>query len=237
MGLIRVLIVSIAVAALWSCGGDGPNSDPEGNGTGVPPATNTESGVFGLFVLAPGQLAQAMSSDTVSAYQKNLIQDGRLTFAEYEAAALATVDCLEKAGYAVFHVPGELEYNRALATPGPGLSARGRYTFDIGADPSNRAGLLNDSVRCRAEFFDLVDLLWAEHTAPTEHDLQLGRAMIGACLRGKGLSVPENPSQKELFVHAWPPDGDGQGRGQPVADYWDCAKEAADELGLTGFIG
>lgn len=236
MGRVRrIIAISLIAAAPWGCGGEGANRVP--GGTVEPSIAGGPHDEFGVFVLAPGQLAAAMNQEGISAYQKNLIQDGRLTFAEYESAAFATVDCLEKAGFTVFHVSGELEYDRSQATPGPGLSARGRYKFDAGAAPSQRAELAEASGQCRAEYFDLVDLLWAEHTAPSEQDLQLGREMIAACLREKGLLVPDNPSQQELFVLAWPPDGDGQGRGQPVPVYWDCAKRAADELGLGGFIG
>lgn len=235
MSRIRVLIFAIITAALCGCGDDGQPRAPSPGRSVSTTATSTRPGEFGVFVLPAGQLAAAMDQEDLSSYQRDLIEDGRLTFAEYEAAAFATVDCLERAGYTVFHVPGELEHDRTNATPGPGLSARGRYKFDVGAASSERAGLLEASGRCRAEYFDLLDLIWAEHTAPSEQDLQRGRAMIGACLRDKGLTIPDNPSQQELFVHAWPPDGDGQ--GQPVAEYWDCAKRAADELGLTGFIG
>lgn len=43
-------------------------------------------------------------SPNLSAFQKDILEDGELTFAEFEGAVLAFVSCLESKGYSASHV-------------------------------------------------------------------------------------------------------------------------------------
>jgi hypothetical protein len=160
----------------------------------------------------------------LSAYQRAFLEDGVLTFAEYEAATLAYLQCLEDKGVIVQYDDGkELK-------DGPALSPRGQYLFTttLPHRPEKRATLSEFRAiesACGTEFADVVFQLWAEHVAPTQQELAAARDALGACLRGAGLDVPEHPSSTDFG---------------PVASsihYRDCSRQVSEEFGIPGFGG
>ncbi len=91
----------------------------------------------------------------LSEYQKGLLEDGRLTFPEYEQAVFRTVGCLEAAG---FHdIRTELR-----------SQSRG-YTIDVafpdGVSPEIAEASLDE---CFDESLSVVQVAFAEENRPTE---------------------------------------------------------------------
>jgi hypothetical protein len=130
-----------------------------------------------------------------------LLEDGALTFAEYESATFSTISCLEEGGIQVIHVEPAAVRSLESQQPGPRLTKRGRYEFivKIPAGQDLQAQTRNET-RCREEFSSLVDLLWAEHLTPTEEELQALRDAVADCLRQQGEQIRENPTDADLGV-------------------------------------
>jgi|GEM_PF-7060313 len=131
-------------------------------------------------------------------FEKDLIRDGTLTFEEYQQAVLRTVSCIERAGLDVVHSTG---YGRSEEmVTGPRLSKRGVYSYTArifspdGSRPEAEFAAVNE---CRAGSAQ-VEFLWAQHTAPSEVELQALRDHMAACLRENGSGVAERPSDEEL---------------------------------------
>ncbi len=170
---------------------------------------------------------------TASQYQAELLQDGVLTFSEYESAILAAVKCEEAAGFKIlaFPIPGK------PGRPGPELSTRGEYQYvqasDDGADRAELGAALQ---RCEEEYVSIVKPLWAEHVAPTASELQGARNEIGSCLREQGVAVSRQPSGDELMKLAFPPDGHPN-KPQPAEPYLGCAMKVAELFGIPGYLG
>lgn len=141
----------------------------------------------------PGWLAKA------SDIERPLIADGVLTFDEYSSAVMATVACIEDAGIDVVHPGG---YGRGGDfQPGPGLSSRGiyRYTGAITTySPTRPTGAfdkINDckTISAQAEF------LWAQHTTPSQVEIQAMNDDMATCLRASGAEIAaEHPSDAQL---------------------------------------
>ena len=128
-----------------------------------------------------------------------LIKDGELTFEEYESAVLRSVQCIKNAGSTVVHSSG---YGRSVApAPGPRLSSRGVYSYfgSVPGTPDRRPtdafAKIDDCVSLSAQ----VAFLWAQHTAPSEAELQAMRDYMAECLRHSGADFPlRQPSDAEL---------------------------------------
>lgn len=140
-----------------------------------------------------GWLAQA------SDVERPLIADGVLTFGEYRSAVMATVACIEDAGIDVVHPGG---YGRGGDfQPGPGLSRRGIYRY-AGAittsSPTQPAGAFDRINVCKT-ISAQAEFLWAQHTTPSQVEIQAMNDDMAACLRAEGAEIEaEHPSDLQL---------------------------------------
>lgn len=121
----------------------------------------------------------------MSQFQQDVLQDNVLTFAEYEGAVAATVQCLR---------------NEGVDVTDPQYDGR-QFTFVYGGtnDPDELDAADEVYGRCYSEYQDMVDVAWTVQSAPSEEEVQTIRDEIGACLRRLGLAVPEHPSQAEIM--------------------------------------
>lgn len=217
--LVRGAAIETAIVALvlTACGSGG--SEP------LSPTARSSAGDLVL------NAAQLSSISGVSEFQANLLADGTLTFAEYESAVFAAVQCLRDKG---FEITG---YPTRTATPGPGpvLTRRGELQYL----PKSRANLSGDSeaiAACENRYTSVIRPLWASHVAPSQDEMQRARDAIGACLVSNGTSgVSEHPSGEELLAIAFPPDG--VPRQPPITSYQRCAESVAVEFDIPGYFG
>ncbi len=147
-----------------------------------------------------------------SDFERPLLEDGTLTFAEYEQALFAGFACMEAKGVGVFHqiprvIGGTVISDSQEKFPGPRLTARGQYRYVTNSGSLSLVEFQGIHAQCAAEYYALVEFLWAENVAPSEQDAQAMTSGIGDCLRELGLPVPANPSEDDLLLAAWPPDG------------------------------
>ncbi len=220
---MRVFVCSVVFFILVACGGRDPGRQSNHSST----STTSAASSFGS---VPSQedfrfdRSRLQVVPNLSDYQRKLLDDGVLTFAEYEASVLAYVGCVEEHGAVVEHVAGD----EVMA--GPDLNARGQYLFQttLPHQPGKRATLGELRAiesQCGTEFFDVVVQLWAEHVAPSETELVAARDALGECLREAGVDIPEHPSPTDFG---------------PVAqslEYRDCSREVSEDFGIPGFGG
>jgi hypothetical protein len=223
MCILRTALTTIClVVGLLStaCGGDSPST-----------TTSISSGES--YQLTSDQKSRA--NKEASEFEQSLLEDGVLTFDEYEQATFAAVECMKSAGFGIGPGDGpEVPEN----TEGPRLTSRGKYTYNPFSPPNfNKDEFIRIVTECKRRYSDVVDFFWAIKTAPTEVELQTMRASIGSCLRDTGHEVPEHPSSLDLARVMYPPDGKPAAGVGPPEFYLQCAQPVAEEHGLYGFLG
>ncbi len=151
-----------------------------------------------------------------SASQRAALADGELTFAEYEAAAMATVQCIDDAG-----MQGE-----AKLDPKTGVYSLGaRWQSDAVPDAAENGKRQEATDACYKDHWNAINQAWSAARQPSEADLARARAALGACLRENGADVPENPSSDDFAPY----------RSMPA--FITCAQRVQDEFGLAYFAG
>lgn len=196
--LVNVVFCSACILLLLGCSGN-PKSVYVSETATTPPVTAKESPVAytSPFQIPSGRMSEILSS--ASTFERPLLEDGVLTFSEYESATFATISCLIDHGMDVVHVDPAPVKSLSDAKPGPRLTSRGRYEFVV-KYPAGRdlqSSSLDES-RCRDSFSSVVALLWAEHLAPSQEEFQALRNATADCLRQRGEQVPANPSDDDL---------------------------------------
>lgn len=125
-----------------------------------------------IAALSPG-VASGWSSATE--FQRAVLRDGHLTFAEYERSVLATMECLRAEGVTIRTEPAPC--------PEPW-----RLTFSFSAGPNlDRVNAIYD--RCYDDHQSYVDYVWAVMNEPTEEELIDAREQVVECA-GSEASVP-----------------------------------------------
>ncbi|VAW09331.1 hypothetical protein MNBD_ACTINO02-3189, partial [hydrothermal vent metagenome] len=118
--------------------------------------------------------------DDVPVSQAAALEDGVITFEEYEAAYERTVACMRDSG---------------LVVKGPKPENAGRfltYSFQAGV------GGAEADEPCRREHLDLVNGLWLAQAVPSEAEAEVMAREYAACLRSAGVDVEDNLSLQEL---------------------------------------
>ncbi len=127
-----------------------------------------------------------------SEYQKPALADGQVTFAEYERAVLATVECLKGGG---------------LTVDGPQARDGGRFLdFSFGAqqlpgessgDADKRIRAISD--RCDREYRLDIDRLWVQQHLLTTQQRDEQRTQLITCLRDAGAPIKGDASEQDIF--------------------------------------
>lgn len=119
--------------------------------------------------------------EDLSAFEREILDDGEVTFAELERARFATVTCLEDLGFEARFVPldgrvSALEADSGL--PGPGeTESELEERFDSGID------------QCTGEYLDDVEATWIAATAPSGIELAAALSDLQACVAPYDVSV------------------------------------------------
>lgn len=132
---------------------------------------------------------------SATAAEQVLFRDGVLTFEEYESAVAATMRCIEEAGLTIAHSRG---YGRGDgAGVGPRLSSRGVYSYEARGGPVYDRAANTAVGGCKATSAQ-VEFMWAQHTSPSDVELQAMRNHMAACLAAAGVTVRADPSDLDL---------------------------------------
>jgi hypothetical protein len=146
--------------------------------------------------------------------QRPALEDGVVTFDEYEAAALRTVQCINEGG-----MQGEApfdEHTRVYV-----VGARWRSSGSREGDQQKQAAV----AACDAEHWNAISQAWSAQNQPTEQVLQQARSALGTCLRNAGLSVPDAPAPQDFEPY------------RKTEAFAACARQVQDEFGLPYFAG
>ncbi len=240
LALTALLLFTAAAAGglqYWDSGDSGgaSASGPEPVAASVPARDNvapTPSPTPHVSVtpyhIPPEQLAGWLAA--VSERERPLIEDGVLTFEEYQAAVLETVACFERAGVKVVHFPG---YGRGgVGEPGPRLSSRGVYSYAgaVQGTPDKRpVESAAATAACKAGSAQ-VESLWAQHTAPSQVEMQAMRDYMAKCLRDAGATVPQDHASDAELKRA-------KSAGASEEAYWKCQFAAADAFEIDELPG
>lgn len=171
------------------------------------------------YIIPKDRLAEAMAP-TTSEFQRALFTDGVLTFAEYEKAIYANVQCLDDAG---LHARAELN---------------SRNVYSVTTDPAELNVLHTALASCESQYTSVVSFFWAVHTAPSVQDYQLATDAMARCLIDAGFKdVPEYPDVHEGLVRqfGWVDDGHG-GKVHPDG-WWDCILRIRTQYNVPAYSG
>lgn len=236
------LLLALALSLFAACGGEDSGTEPRSSPTALRSLLETPTAsvttrkplgaagddLYGSFVIPPGQLATAMEAATK--VERPILEDGVISFSEYERLTFAALACLEEGGLAPMHYPSISRTDGAQ--PGPLLTSRGEYIFFAQATPGQAYA---DGRRVWDECTKVaptVEFYWtAIKTEPTEAERQAHRDSIAACLRNSGHDAPEHPSKHDLAMVAFPPDGVIAELNEP--DWFEaCHYPANDEFAI-----
>ena len=144
--------------------------------------------------------------------QAAMLEDGKISFDEYEQAILPTIRCISNAGITVG--PPELKYQRKYYW----------YDWEI---PGDRADQLFPKLdACTSNWQPVVDG-WYLENAPAEEDIASGRRALVTCLRDAGIDIPTQPTEQDF----------ARFRSSPSRDFIGCTEKVREEFGLIGFAG
>lgn len=130
----------------------------------------------------PPDLAEALRG--TSEFQRERLQDGKLTYEEYESAVLATVQCLRDRGVVISVEPRRASGNLL------------QFAWASTAETDAAGWPAYES--CYREHQALIDLLWSQQNQPSEETVQRARAALADCLREAGEDLPENPASADF---------------------------------------
>lgn len=137
----------------------------------------------------PSQMAQLGMRDG-SQFQQTILEDGKVSYAEYERAYDAAVSCMRDAG---------------LVVVGPLSIMAGRYlTYSVrDGEGADRA-----MVSCEEQHLDYVGAVWSEQQLPTGEEAERVRDDYADCLRSLGVDVPRDASLQDIEDLAGAAEGD-----------------------------
>lgn len=227
---VRLLALMGLLVGLPACG----RSSPTDTAGGVPAnnARNDADVTKLQYRIPKDRLAEVRSA--ASSLERPIIDDGVISFAEYEAATFSAIRCFTERGFTI--IPGDGPESGAQSA-GPRLTRRGRYSYSpvspAGFDAARFGAVIAD---CKTPYAT-VEFLWATITSPTAQEVNEARQSLARCLRESGIEVPENASGLDLMTIAFPPDGRPEPGKRRPEFYSLCARQVAEEYDLPGFLG
>lgn len=176
-GFLRAMCLIAAVLAVAACG-RGSSADEAGR-------RPTDVGLAQY----PGVLAQiGVALSDVPEGQRDALRDGIVTFAEYEAAAFAVVECVRDLGYTILTGP-ELDPSGLLVL----------FTYGLGqGDLEDARQHFLEARKCHDDYLSLVLQVWLWQNQPTEDQLQAARSTLLHCLETSGVHLPHDPPPELL---------------------------------------
>jgi len=142
---------------------------------------------------------------SVSPFQARILEDGEVTFAEYERAMQATRQCLIDAGWEVSSVQEH---------PRDGWSLLFTIEWDYNGDDAREARLSAqadvDFAECASEYHDTVEIAYAKTLIPSDEARQEEMNKLLDCLEAEGITgIPPDATQQQFYdaILAELPDG------------------------------
>lgn len=191
---MRTFAVLAITAMLVGCsGGSGPEQSPVTSGA-LPE---------GIATLYPNRDVAAKNWAQLPDSQRALLQDGELSFSDYEAAMLAFVACVEDAG--LVFADGTPRYNEATR----------RFDVLIGPAPGtgDGSGGARQIDACAFEHLSTVQGLWNAQNRATEQELQQADAEWKQCLLASG-----EPADSVATLPRWGTSEWGEWYGAKLAE-------------------
>ena len=121
------------------------------------------------------------------AFQKAILQDGTVTFDEYQKSVFATIQCAKDHGAKILTGP----------TLGPGKKYVYTYAMGDGASADSGQAAYMD---CFNQYENLIDIAWTYETKPTQEQSNKARAALITCLQQAGLTVPGSPAPSDFLA-------------------------------------
>lgn len=179
----------VTFLAVSACGGAG---EPTGDGGYSIPQQSLS-----------GSLNQAGEGE------RTFLEDGIVTFDEYEQAFFNMVACAEQSGVTIYGVR---------------LTSRNQYHFQS-TWPAEQAQEGHDAIEaCKRTYFSEVDRMWSRSVVPTEAERQKEIDELAACMREVGVSLPVPASHEDILNYFMT----SQVREGPAAE---CVFAAQDRTG------
>jgi hypothetical protein len=156
----------------------------------------------------PAPLDVSEIAANTTEFQHQIIEDGEVTYAEYEKAVLAQRQCVQGTGA----VPTELYEigNNELA-----------FDYEVrAADDETASRISSEADQCRLEYLVDVGRVWAYQQVLTEEQRDEMQPLVVACLNEAGLEI-DNDADLASIVKAIGGDSAMTDAAQP------CVKEYA----------
>lgn len=147
---------------------------------------------------------------TASAFQRERLEDGRLTYEEYESAVLATVKCLRDQGVVI------------SVEPRPAAGNRIEFAYASTEETDARAAAAYEA--CYREYQNLIDAVWYQQHQPGDETIQRARQALAECLREAGAELPEQPTAADFRALALAGDPALPGCQHKVSSEFDLAE-------------
>lgn len=181
---LPLLVVAGIGLLLVACSGGEDDPGAEANGG---------EGVFAAIIREPLPADPGPDVEGLR-MQESILADDRVTFADYERAVRATVECIREQGFAV---DGPTRFPDApiiVVEPGADPSMRFVWTF-----PDVPEQVVRDEVAegCRAQWSYWVERAWELQNEPSEQDIQDWLERAWQCARDRDLALSDPPTEED----------------------------------------
>ncbi len=202
MVVVAVLVAGCRTGGVGGTDGRGATSvTAAGN---LPPAEGSSPSTTPTVSTSLRQATAPRLPEDLPEYQSGILADGEVTFAEYEQAVLATVECLRDRGVEVVGPYRESDagrYGGSLFVIGPRDLSR-FYLWDLRSptlEGIEEAEAANEE--CRREYFDWVEIVYADSNEPTQAEWADWYRRLQTCLEANGVEVPaDDPTTLNLLA-------------------------------------
>ncbi len=128
-----------------------------------------------------------------SQFQRDILDDGKVSFAEMERAVFAYGECLEQLG---IHTESELDVSI------------GAYRYSFSGDGLDISELLDgpDATACKAEYISIVEVVFAGQHGPTREDDAAFYANVAECMRKQGYDIDGSDPDSMAALHGLYPN-------------------------------
>ena len=169
------LVAAILAFVSMACGG--------AHGEEARPASETAASADDEVKLSSS--VKAFVESVASEYTRPLVDDGVVTFAEYEKSLFAMLQCLGEAG--------------VYPDQPPVLDASRHYSYGL-VIPSNDKDQADKAIAsCRSYYFEAVQRAWGTYKPPGFDELLAqARDTVGSCASNAGIEVERPVSHAEM---------------------------------------
>lgn len=183
------------------------------------PTSPTESATSELVVDVPASELQRTASDGASAYQQTILEDGRITFPEYETAVLRMVECAAASG-------------ARLSTGTLKLQANDVFFLAFAWEPTAAASASQAVDVCGAEYLSIVGDIWSKArlgiTPQSTYDDS--RQWFWDCIEESGIDMEGLTRSPASVPDVWARPGG-------LESFQKCQDGVLDQFGVAGFAG